>query len=137
MFAVIIFLGYSKTILIEFCIPFPKQTRIFFYVSAVQVFLKIFGKRRNCSFRAISPFPTEFSTGLSIVFVKLKIVASKLFQNGQFTIRTMKVFMSKYVYIVCLGFYPVSTVLQLFNGDSSQIHVSWTIFNQYLTSPLS
>ena len=38
---------------------------------------------------------------------------------------------------VCLGFYPVSTVFQLFNGDSSQIHVSWTFFNQYLTSPLS
>ena len=37
----------------------------------------------------------------------------------------------------CLGFYAVSTVFQLFNGKSSQIHVSWTIFNQYLTSPLS
>ena len=36
-----------------------------------------------------------------------------------------------------LEFYAVSTVFQLFNGDSSQIHVSWTIFNQYLTSPLS
>ena len=28
-------------------------------------------------------------------------------------------------------------VFQLFNGHSSQIHVSWNIFNQYLTSPLS
>ena len=28
-------------------------------------------------------------------------------------------------------------MFQLFNSDSSQIHVSWTIFNQYLTSPLS
>ena len=37
----------------------------------------------------------------------------------------------------CLGFYVVSTVFNLSNGDSSQIHVSWTIFNQYLTSPLS
>ena len=33
--------------------------------------------------------------------------------------------------------YAVSTVFQLFNGESSQIHVSWTIFHQYLTSPLS
>ena len=41
------------------------------------------------------------------------------------------------IYFVCLGFYAVSTVFQLFNSDSSQIHVSWTIFNQYLTSPLS
>ena len=38
---------------------------------------------------------------------------------------------------VCLGFYAVSTVFQLFKGDSSQIRVSWTIFNKYLTSPLS
>ena len=37
----------------------------------------------------------------------------------------------------CLGFYTVSTVLQLFNGDGPQIHVSWAIFDQYLTSPLS
>ena len=29
------------------------------------------------------------------------------------------------------------TPYQLFNSDSSQIHVSWTIFNQYLTSWLS
>ena len=38
---------------------------------------------------------------------------------------------------VCLGFYAVSTLFKFFNSDSSQIHVSWTIFNQYLTSPLS
>ena len=31
---------------------------------------------------------------------------------------------------VCLGFYAVSTVFQLFNGDSSQIHASWTISDQ-------
>ena len=30
-----------------------------------------------------------------------------------------------------------STVFQLTNGDSSQIQAFWTIFNQYLTSPLS
>ena len=38
---------------------------------------------------------------------------------------------------VCLGFYAISKVFQLSNGDNSQIHVSWTIFNQYLTSSLS
>ena len=27
-----------------------------------------------------------------------------------------------------LGSYAVETVFQFFNGDSSQIHVSWTIF---------
>ena len=41
------------------------------------------------------------------------------------------------IWFVCLAFYAVSTVFQLFNSDSSQIHVSWTIFNQYLTSLLS
>ena len=39
------------------------------------------------------------------------------------------------VVIVCLVFYAVSLVLQLFNGDTSQIYVSLIIFNQYLTSP--
>ena len=37
----------------------------------------------------------------------------------------------------CLGFNFVSTVFHLNNGDSSQIHISWTISYQYLTSPLS
>ena len=38
------------------------QTIPGFYVSAVQVFRKHCGKRRNCSLRAISPFSTVFST---------------------------------------------------------------------------
>ena len=38
---------------------------------------------------------------------------------------------------VCLEFYTKSIVFPLFNCNSLQIHVSWTIFNQYLTSPLS
>ena len=36
---------------------------------------------------------------------------------------------------VCVG--AIKTVFHLFNGDSSQIRVSWTICNQYLNSPLS
>ena len=36
----------------------------------------------------------------------------------------------------CLGLYAVSTVFPLFNGDSSQIYVSWTIFNQYLNQSI-
>ena len=38
------------------------QTSPGFYVSAVLVFWKHCGKRRNCSYLAISPFPTVFST---------------------------------------------------------------------------
>ena len=38
---------------------------------------------------------------------------------------------------VCLGVYAVSTVFKLLNSDSSQIHVSWIIFNQYINSLLS
>ena len=39
---------------------------------------------------------------------------------------------------LCLvEFYTASSVFQLLNGDGSQLHVSWTIFNQYLTSTLS
>ena len=59
------------------------QTSPGFYVSAVQVFLKHSGKRRNCSLRAISPFPTVFSTHLERFlpfFVKFEIVVCKLFQ---------------------------------------------------------
>ena len=40
------------------------QTSPGFHVSAVKVFRKPYGKRRNCSLRAISPFPTVFSTFL-------------------------------------------------------------------------
>ena len=40
------------------------QTSPGFYVSAGQVFWKHCGKRRNCSRRTISPFPTVFSTRL-------------------------------------------------------------------------
>ena len=40
------------------------QTSPGFYVSEVQVFRKHCGKRRNCSSRAISPFPIVFSTRL-------------------------------------------------------------------------
>ena len=39
--------------------------------------------------------------------------------------------------LVCLGFYAISTVFQLLNGHSSQIHVSWTTFDQHLSSQLS
>ena len=38
------------------------QTSPGFHVSAEQVFWKHCGKRRNCSLRAIPPFPTVFST---------------------------------------------------------------------------
>ena len=41
------------------------------------------------------------------------------------------------LFFFVLGFYVVSKVFQLFNSDNSQIHVFWTIFNQYLTSLLS
>ena len=37
---------------------------------------------------------------------------------------------------LCGGLRRINNI-QLFNGGSSQIHVFWTIFNQYLTSPLS
>ena len=30
--------------------------------------------------------------------------------------------------LFCLEFNTLSTVFHLFNGDSSQVHVSWTIF---------
>ena len=41
-----------------------------------------------------------------------------------------------FVCLVRLRSYAVSTVFQLFNEDSSQIHVSLTIFNQFLTQSI-
>ena len=38
------------------------QTSHYFYMSKVQVYRKHCGKMRNCSSRAISPFPSVFST---------------------------------------------------------------------------
>ena len=55
------------------------QTSPGFYVSAVQVFRKHCGKRRNCSLPAISPFPTVFSTlsdNFSPLSPKLKLSAN-------------------------------------------------------------
>ena len=40
------------------------QISLGFYMFAVQVFRKQCGIRRNCSFQAISPYPTVFSTHL-------------------------------------------------------------------------
>ena len=55
---------YACPILSNVPILTLSQTSFDFYVSAVQVFWKHSGKRRNCSLRTISPFPTVFSTHL-------------------------------------------------------------------------
>ena len=60
--------------------PFPNSPG--FYVSAVQAFWKHFGKRRNCLYRAISPFLTLFSHRLekiTDIFIKFEIVVCKHF----------------------------------------------------------
>ena len=61
------------------------QTSPGFYLSAIQVFRKYCGKRRNCSQRAISPFPTVFSTLLENFLLyssNLKLSSGKLFPVG-------------------------------------------------------
>ena len=67
--------------------------------------------------------------------IKLKLIHS--FYSLE--VMVWKKFKLKIKKFVCLGFYAASTVFQLFKGDSSQISVSWTIFDQYmyLTSSLS
>ena len=52
----------SQHVTTKSCYLTLSQTSPGFYVSAVQIFRKHCGKRRNCSQRAISPFPTAFST---------------------------------------------------------------------------
>ena len=61
------------------------HTMIPFDAPEKQAFWKHCGKRRNCSKRAISPFPTVFYTRLDNFqpfFVKFEIVVFKLFQFG-------------------------------------------------------
>ena len=58
------------------------QTSPGFYVSTVQIFWKHWGKRRNCSYRAISPFPSVFSTCLENLLpssAKLKLLSANSF----------------------------------------------------------
>ena len=61
------------------------QTSPGFYVSAVQVFWKHCGKSRNCSYRAISAFPTVFSTLLENIppfSSNLKLSSANSFNLG-------------------------------------------------------
>ena len=44
---------------------------------------KHFGKRRNCSLRAISPFPSMFSKAVCCEWVKMSIYGVKLFPKQQ------------------------------------------------------
>ena len=69
-----------KCSLIDCLIPFLNKPS--FYVSVVQVFRKHGGKRRNCSERAISPFPTVSSTSLKNLLQllsNLKLLAANSF----------------------------------------------------------
>ena len=80
----LIFIGNELTL---------SQTSPGFYVSAVQVFWKHCGKRRNCSLRAISPFPTVFSPLLESLLPFLSNL--KLLPATSFSLEESK--------ICCLG----------------------------------
>ena len=58
------------------------QTNFCFNVSAVLVFWKCCGKRRNCNFSFFQSVYYLFGE-LSAIFIKLKIVICKLFQFGR------------------------------------------------------
>ena len=117
------------------------QTSPCFYVPEVQVFIKkTAGKgeiARNEEFvlfpQCYLPFWRTFA-----IFMKFKIVVCRLFQFGKVQNLSFRKGLIRFrKKIVRLEFYATSTVFQLFNGDSSQIHVFWTTFNQYFTRPLS
>ena len=62
------------------------RVKALFFISLVQVFRKYCEKRKHCSKRAISPFPTVFHTlfgDFSTVFINFKIAICKLFQFGR------------------------------------------------------
>ena len=57
-----------------------------FDASGKQVFRKHCGKRRHCSYRAISPFPTVFSTRLDNFLpfsLKLKLLSANSFSSEE------------------------------------------------------
>ena len=98
------------------------QTSPCFYVSAVQVFLKLCGKRRNCSLWAISPFPTVFSNDFgefSGIYMNAKIVELSQFEMSP-----------KFVLWERVNLWDA--FLQAFKKPSTTILDSWwilTIFN--------
>ena len=63
------------------CQSFPKQTLVFTRLQ-YKSFENTVGKRRNCSWRAISPFPhgVSYPFGeLSAIIIKFEIIIYKLF----------------------------------------------------------
>ena len=68
-----------------YCIITLSQTSPGFYMSAVKVFWKHCGNRRNCSLWAISPFPTLFFTRLENILPhsSIEIVVCKVFEFWQ------------------------------------------------------
>ena len=59
---------------------------------------------------------------------KMKIVTITIISLEMAELRFQSSTPAINLYLVSLVFCAVSTIFQLFNGDSSQIHVSWTIF---------
>ena len=81
------------------------QTSPCFYVSALQVFRKLCGKRRNSSSRAISRFPTAFSTLLSNFF---------FFHSRNCCLQTLQVWNSlKFVVLEWVNSLPNVKILDL------------------------
>ena len=70
---------------------FPNKP-CFSHICSTEVFRKHCGKRRNCLLRAISPFPTVFSTHLEFLLFSLNL---KLLSANSFSLEESK--------ICCLG----------------------------------
>ena len=76
-------------------------------------------------------FGTELSLLISDAITSL--VTLHLVNNTKFDELENKSFEKKNSVkgiLFCLGFLAISTIFQLFNSNSSQIHVPWTILNQ-------
>ena len=58
----------------------------------------------------------------------LQVVECSLLYEGPIQVINIQGWVVPGFDIDCLRFYAVSKIFQLFNGDSAQIHVTWTIF---------
>ena len=87
---------------------------------------KYYGKTRHCSWYSCAHVKPCQSITIIISSYPLFLFSYSIRSDLHLCLQC-KIKFSIQCY-ACLGFYAVLTVFQLFKGDSSHIHVSWTIF---------
>ena len=123
-------MDYFKPVLNKYIIPFLFKFSFrlglqLYNINSLQIYVSW-----TISYQyLICPLFFKFPFRLNLKLFKTSTVHKSLF-HGLFLTST------KSVQCPFLFKFPFRLSLQLFNVNNSKIHVQWTIFNQYLTSPL-